>query len=432
MVDRIRIGEHGYAMVVAPDGALVAHGDPDKKALVAQSHNMSAIRSWRPSARRRTAPPVSLEYVDADRRSNLGVAARIPPLGWTVIVEQPTDEAYATATQLQRPAVRRHLDRAARHGRRRLCLRPIVHHADPHAEARHPGGGRRPARDARRHPDRRRVRRARRRLQHDGRPPRRAAGERQAPGAAGDVRPHRRRPRARPLAPDSEHRQQRAAHGARRRRSPKDARCSAARSTASSATLKRFMDDLRNVVKPKPVERFPMDVNGSVAEIVDSMRPEGERHGVTIEAHYAAGPLVIEGDRFALGRVYRNLITNAIQATAAGRPRHHRDRRALGTSGGDQRDRHRLGHPARAAVAPSSTTSSRPSARGLGLGLAISKRIVEQLDGTITVESEVGRGTAFTLRFPARGSARRKRPRASAAAEAGTSPARSRRCSEHW
>jgi signal transduction histidine kinase len=40
--------------------------------------------------------------------------------------------------------------------------------------------------------------------------------------------------------------------------------------------------------------------------------------------------------------------------------------------------------------------------RGLGLGLAISKRIVEQLDGTIAVESEIGRGTAFTLRFPAR------------------------------
>ena len=38
--------------------------------------------------------------------------------------------------------------------------------------------------------------------------------------------------------------------------------------------------------------------------------------------------------------------------------------------------------------------------RGLGLGLAIAKRIVEQLDGTIAVTSEVGHGTTFTMRFP--------------------------------
>ena len=41
MVDGIRIGEHGFALVVAPDGALIAHGDPDKKALVAQARNMT-------------------------------------------------------------------------------------------------------------------------------------------------------------------------------------------------------------------------------------------------------------------------------------------------------------------------------------------------------------------------------------------------------
>src|SRR5712671_756725 len=40
-VDRIRIGAHGYAMVLAPNGELVAHGDPDQKALVAQARNMS-------------------------------------------------------------------------------------------------------------------------------------------------------------------------------------------------------------------------------------------------------------------------------------------------------------------------------------------------------------------------------------------------------
>ena len=38
--------------------------------------------------------------------------------------------------------------------------------------------------------------------------------------------------------------------------------------------------------------------------------------------------------------------------------------------------------------------------RGLGLGLAISKKIVEQLGGQISVASEVGKGTTFILEFP--------------------------------
>ena len=49
-------------------------------------------------------------------------------------------------------------------------------------------------------------------------------------------------------------------------------------------TIKRFLDDLHNIVKPKPIERFAMDVNGTVAEVVDAMRPEGDRSGVLVEA----------------------------------------------------------------------------------------------------------------------------------------------------
>jgi two-component system, NtrC family, sensor histidine kinase HydH len=166
------------------------------------------------------------------------------------------------------------------------------------------------------------------------------------------------------------------------------------------ATLKRFMDDLRNIVKPKPIERFEMDVNGSVAEMVESMRGEAERNGISVETHYASGPLTIEGDRFALGRVFRNLITNAIQATEPGgtigittaRTGDRIEIRVSDTGSGIPPER-------LATIFDEFVTTKR---RGLGLGLAICKRIVEQLDGTIDVQSEVGKGTAFTMRFPTR------------------------------
>src|SRR5581483_8283688 len=99
MVDRIRIGQHGYALVVAPDGTLIAHGDPDKKALVAQARNMAThplVASKHPTE--------AVEYGSGSARQ-LAVGARIDPLDWTVIVEQPTAEAYANATELQRQLI---------------------------------------------------------------------------------------------------------------------------------------------------------------------------------------------------------------------------------------------------------------------------------------------------------------------------------------
>jgi signal transduction histidine kinase len=166
------------------------------------------------------------------------------------------------------------------------------------------------------------------------------------------------------------------------------------------ATLKRFMEDLRNIVKPRPIEKFALDINTSVSEIVDSMTAEGERQGIAVHAQYAEGPLMVVGDRFALGRVYRNLITNAIQATAAGGSVTVTTGRLDGfvqvtvadTGSGIPADR-------LVTIFEEFVTTKR---RGLGLGLAICKRIVEQLDGSIAVASEVGVGTTFTMRFPAR------------------------------
>ena len=47
-----------------------------------------------------------------------------------------------------------------------------------------------------------------------------------------------------------------------------------------------------------------------------------------------------------------------------------------------------------------SDASRERAAGGLGVGLAITKGIVDQHNGTISVESELGKGTTFTLRLP--------------------------------
>jgi signal transduction histidine kinase len=146
------------------------------------------------------------------------------------------------------------------------------------------------------------------------------------------------------------------------------------------------------------VERFPLDVNRSVADIVESMRGFADESGIALESRFASEPVIIEGDVFALGRVYRNLITNAIQATQAGgrvtiaTARNGDKIEVSVTDTGSGIPAERLG-----AIFDDFVTTKK---RGLGLGLAITKRIVEQLGGTITVASELGKGTTFTMRFP--------------------------------
>jgi signal transduction histidine kinase len=392
VVDGIRIGQHGFALIAAPDGALIAHGDPDKKALVAQADNISnhpLIGA--------PEPHWTVFRDDADTEL-LAVAARIEPLGWTLIVEQPTSEAYANARRLQRLlaiaisiALLVMIAVGLTFGRRFIA--PIftlqratqgIAGGDLETRVHVPGGnefadlGRAFNTMADRLVE----------LQENiKRQERQAMFGRIAAG----------------LFHDLSHPIQNLGNSARllaREDIDAESRETFQRTIEREVSaLKRFMDDLRNIARPKPIERFAMDVNASVAEMVESMRPEGERNGIAVEARFAEGPLTIDGDRFALGRVFRNLISNAIQATEPG------GRISIVTA--------RAGEKVQISVAD--TGSGIPAdrlpkifddfvttkRRGLGLGLAISKRIVEQLDGTISVESEVGRGTTFTMRFPA-------------------------------
>ncbi len=395
MVDEVRIGAEGYALLVAPDGTLLAHGNPDRKTLVAQS-----VKIEPRAVPVEGAGPAARQYIDPDGREMLAVEAPVLSLDWTLIVEQPTSEAFAAATRLQRQLVVAigagllvMLGVGLFFGRRFIA--PIFQlqratqgvaagdldtrvHIDTGDEFGDLGQAFNTMAD-------RLIQ-----LQEDVK-----KQERQA--MFGRV--------AAGLVHDLSHPIQNIGNSTRlllRDDLDPDSRNTFHRTIERELqTLKHFMDDLRNVVKPKPIERFPMELNGALAEVVDAMKFEGERNGVAVEAHYTQEPMTIEGDKFALGRVYRNLITNGIQATEAGgkiivttaKAGDWAEVTIADTGSGIPPDR-------LAGIFEDFVTTKR---RGLGLGLAITKRIVEQLNGTITVASEVGKGTAFTLRFPTRG-----------------------------
>src|SRR4029078_12243703 len=101
MVDRIRVGSNGYASVITNEGQLLAHGDPDQKSRVARADNMTGHPLINLLKSGKSEQITSAEYSDG-RGTFLGVAARIPFLDWTVIVDQPQSEAFAIPIALQR------------------------------------------------------------------------------------------------------------------------------------------------------------------------------------------------------------------------------------------------------------------------------------------------------------------------------------------
>jgi len=397
MVDRIRVGEAGYALLVTKEGQLLAHGNPAAKSRVARGDNLLShpLVSRIPAA----GPDLQAAFAeyDDDRGPMLGVAAHLTALGWTVIVEQPRAEAFAIPIRLQWQlgiaivaALMVMLAVGYVWGYR--FLDPIL------ALTR----GTRALAEGRLHE---RVKVTSRdelgqlalafnnmadrlvELQEDVR-----KKERQALFGRVSIG----------LVHDLSHPIQNIGNSCKlivKMFDDPEYRDTFNRTIERElAQVKRVLDDLRNVARPIPMQRFPLDLNKALAELVESMQPTAERSGLNIETELVFGQVYIEGDLFALNRVYRNLLRNAMQATpprgrVVVRTRQEGDYAVIEVADtGCGIPKERL-----ATIFEDFVTTKR---RGLGLGLAISKKIVEQLDGTIAVTSEVGVGSTFTLRMP--------------------------------
>lgn len=137
-------------------------------------------------------------------------------------------------------------------------------------------------------------------------------------------------------------------------------------------------------------------------ETVLDILPLAERAEVATGLEIDGSPTA-RADPARLHQVIRNMLHNAVKFTAAGgtvtlRARADGDSveiSVIDTGIGIAADR-------RSAVFEEFVRFQEGGGgQGSGLGLSISKRLVEALGGQITVESEVGRGSTFTVRLPA-------------------------------
>ncbi len=408
MVDRIRVGREGFAMVVAGGGQLIAHGDPDQKPRIAAAENLSdhelvvAVAALRARERADGTQPALLaaalvsEYLDDDGRELLAVAAAIASPEWTVIVEQPVNEAFGLSNQLEAQlvvaiTVALLLTVALGYYWGRSFIRPIQA-LTRGTEAIASG-------------------RLEERVDIGGTDEFHRLGESfnsmavKLNALQEDVRRKERQATfgriAAGLVHDLSHPIQNVGNSCRlivRLFDDPEYRATFRRTVDREfASIKRVLENLRNLARPMSLERFPVDVNRSVAEVTESMQALADTAGVRLDMRLSADQPFIEGDIFALGRVYRNLILNAIEATAPGGVV------TLSTEECDDRIRISvrdtgtgIAHDRLENIFEDFQTTKRT---GLGLGLAISRKIVNQLGGDISVTSTVGHGTTFSLEF---------------------------------
>ena len=169
--------------------------------------------------------------------------------------------------------------------------------------------------------------------------------------------------------------------------------------------LDKLMRDLLDLSRIEAGESQPqlalVRARDLIVSVAEELRPQVETNGLELRIELSLDGQYLDVDRIQIERVITNLVSNAIRHTKHGQIK----------ISAEQRDSH-------IAVSVSDTGSGIPAdylphifdkfvqvpdapTGGAGLGLTISKSIVESHGGQISVQSQSGRGTTFTFTLPA-------------------------------
>jgi signal transduction histidine kinase len=172
--------------------------------------------------------------------------------------------------------------------------------------------------------------------------------------------------------------------------------------------IKQVALDLLNYSKEREPDYQLCDPNKTAREVFDLMAPRARKHGVTLEMDLDESLPDAWYDPEGIHRCLLNLVTNAIDACADVRCTNKPAKVVLSSSkpkdsaveyqvvdngcGMDKETKDKVFQ----------SFFSTKGARGTGLGLMITRKILDAQGGTITLESQPGKGTTFFIRLPER------------------------------
>ncbi|HTD55701.1 MAG TPA: ATP-binding protein, partial [Silvibacterium sp.] len=162
-----------------------------------------------------------------------------------------------------------------------------------------------------------------------------------------------------------------------------------------------IIDRLRALYKKAPPRRELLGVNDVIGEMAGLLRGEANHYAVSIRTDFADGLPTVMADRVQIQQVLMNLMLNGIEA--------------MKDTGGVLTVRSQLGQDSQVLISVSDTGVGLPADKadqifdaffttkpqGSGMGLAISKSIVESHGGRIWANGSEGLGATFHFSLPA-------------------------------
>ncbi len=181
--------------------------------------------------------------------------------------------------------------------------------------------------------------------------------------------------------------------------------------------VQAVIEDMMELARSSTLNLEPTNLNEVLAQVLELYEGQADALSIKISRDFDSDLPSCPADRKRLHRCFSNLIANGIQAMGSGGDLGVRTERSpapgfphpqTDISTEDAQSR------AKIRVIISDTGQGIPPDRlsrifdpfyttkekGLGLGMAITHRIIEDHKGSIDVQSQVGLGTTFTIQFP--------------------------------